>query len=155
MEEIATIMPTKNIAAKSTVKVIKHRNIKNAIPDSLLKNEELNTLIKYLPQNYNFEVYKCIHKIITSNISTVALQFPEGLLMYACLLADIIAKFGNVKVLILGDVTYGACCIDDFTASKLGAELLIHYGHSCLVPVNVTRIKVFKYSVHLFFYFMF
>ena len=32
----------------------------------------------------------------------------------------------------MGDVTYGACCIDDFTARALGCDLMIHYGHSCL-----------------------
>ena len=32
----------------------------------------------------------------------------------------------------MGDVTYGACCVDDYTARALGADLLIHYGHSCL-----------------------
>nr|NVI71056.1 putative diphthamide biosynthesis protein 1 [Cucujiformia] len=31
---------------------------------------------------------------------------------------------------------YGACCVDDLTAKSLGVELLIHYGHSCLVPVD-------------------
>jgi 2-(3-amino-3-carboxypropyl)histidine synthase len=41
----------------------------------------------------------------------------------------------------MGDVTYGACCIDDFTARALGCDLLVHYAHSCLVPVDVTRIK--------------
>lgn len=33
-------------------------------------------------------------------------------------------------------MTYGACCIDDFTAIALGADLLIHYGHSCLIPID-------------------
>lgn len=42
------------------------------------------------------------------------------------------------QCIILGDVTYGACCIDDITASMLGAQLLVHYGHSCLVPVGKT-----------------
>ena len=32
----------------------------------------------------------------------------------------------------MGDVTYGACCIDDYTAVALGCDILIHYGHSCL-----------------------
>jgi len=41
-------------------------------------------------------------------------------------------------VIVMGDVTYGACCIDDFTARALGVDLLVHYGHSCLVPVNET-----------------
>lgn len=35
-------------------------------------------------------------------------------------------------------VTYGACCIDDFTAKALGADLLVHYGHSCLIPIDQT-----------------
>nr|NVI71075.1 putative diphthamide biosynthesis protein 1 [Cucujiformia] len=33
---------------------------------------------------------------------------------------------------------YGACCVDDLTAKALGVELLIHYGHSCLVPIDQT-----------------
>ena len=36
----------------------------------------------------------------------------------------------------MGDVTYGACCVDDLTAKALGAQLMVHYGHSCLVPVD-------------------
>ena len=32
----------------------------------------------------------------------------------------------------MGDVTYGACCIDDYTAVALGCDMLVHYGHSCL-----------------------
>lgn len=42
--------------------------------------------------------------------------------------------------MVLGDVTYGACCVDDFSAKALGADLLVHYGHSCLVPVDVTKV---------------
>nr|MBE5724753.1 putative diphthamide biosynthesis protein 1 [Cucujiformia] len=34
---------------------------------------------------------------------------------------------------------YGACCVDDFTAQSLGVDLLIHYGHSCLVPIDRTK----------------
>ena len=39
----------------------------------------------------------------------------------------------------MGDVTYGACCIDDYTARALGCDMLVHYGHSCLVPVDTTK----------------
>ncbi|KAJ3024690.1 Diphthamide biosynthesis protein 1, partial [Rhizophlyctis rosea] len=41
----------------------------------------------------------------------------------------------------MGDVTYGACCIDDFTARGLECDFMIHYGHSCLIPVSQTPIK--------------
>lgn len=36
----------------------------------------------------------------------------------------------------MGDVTYGACCVDDFTARALGVDFLVHYGHSCLGMVG-------------------
>jgi 2-(3-amino-3-carboxypropyl)histidine synthase len=38
----------------------------------------------------------------------------------------------------MGDVTFGACCVDDYSASALKADFLVHYGHSCLVPVDVS-----------------
>nr|NVI70997.1 putative diphthamide biosynthesis protein 1 [Cucujiformia] len=38
---------------------------------------------------------------------------------------------------------YGACCVDDLTAKSLEVDLLVHYGHSCLVPIDRTSgIKV-------------
>jgi diphthamide biosynthesis enzyme Dph1/Dph2-like protein len=41
-------------------------------------------------------------------------------------------RFAEAQTIIMGDVTYGACCVDDYTAEALGAQLLIHFGHSCL-----------------------
>ena len=42
------------------------------------------------------------------------------------------AREAGVETIVMGDVTYGACCIDDFTAKALDADFLVHYGHSCL-----------------------
>ncbi len=44
------------------------------------------------------------------------LQFPEGLLMFSLLICDIIEEFTNSECIVAGDVTYGACCIDDLSA---------------------------------------
>lgn len=67
---------------------------------------------------------------------------PEGLLLFATTIADILAQFcPGADTVIMGDVTYGACCIDDYTARALGCDLLVHYAHSCLIPVNVTQIQ--------------
>jgi len=44
----------------------------------------------------------------------------------------------------------GACCIDDYTARALDADFLIHYGHSCLIPVDQTaNIKVLYVFVNI------
>lgn len=118
------------------------RRIAKQIPDDILNNADLNAAIELLPQNYNFEVHKTIWRIRQTGSKRVALQFPEGLMMFACPLADIIEKFGDVESVIMGDVTYGACCVDDFTARALGADLMVHYGHSCLVPIDTTSIKM-------------
>ena len=43
-------------------------------------------------------------------------------------------RFAGVdQCFIMGDVTYGACCVDDFSAAALRCDFLLHYGHSCLV----------------------
>ena len=49
----------------------------------------------------------------------MALQLPEGLQLFACTLADVIGVHAGVEVIILGDVTYGACCVDDLNARAL------------------------------------
>ncbi|KAM0749414.1 hypothetical protein T439DRAFT_303293 [Meredithblackwellia eburnea MCA 4105] len=102
-----------------------------------------------LPQNYNFEIPKTISLIKKNNSQLVALQLPEGLLMYACSIADIIQSFTSAQTVIMGDVTYGACCIDDYTARALGCDLMVHYGHSCLVPVDTTTIKTLYVFVEI------
>ena len=112
------------------------------IPQEILSDEKLNQAIKTLPSNYSFEIHKTIWHVRKNSSTCVALQFPEGLLMYACVISDIINKFTGVETLILGDVTYGACCVDDFTARALGADMLVHYGHSCLIPIDTTLIKM-------------
>jgi len=139
-----------------------------------------------LPKAYSFEIVKTLKRINqilqskkelqgknpTGNSGTipttgtrpsvhVALQMPEGLLLYATVISDVLQRLvaatnksptgataGNadedqqplLRVSVLGDVTYGACCVDDLGAQALGCDLLVHYGHSCLVPIQHTAI---------------
>merc|ERR1712195_341949 len=125
-----------------------------------------------LPQAYSFEISKTVRRInqilqlkiekqkqqnltenetkdntsTSTNSSTsvhIALQMPEGLLLYATVLSDVLQRLviatntsisqstGNneqlLTVSVLGDVTYGACCFDDLGARALGCDLLVHY----------------------------
>jgi 2-(3-amino-3-carboxypropyl)histidine synthase len=108
-------------------------------PSCSAESASLLSAVRVLPSNYDFEIPKTIARIRSVRAATVALQFPEGLLMYAAMIADILSKFSApycTRTIILGDVTYGACCVDDFAATALGAQLLVHYGHSCLVPID-------------------
>ncbi|KAG6574340.1 Diphthamide biosynthesis protein 1 [Phytophthora cinnamomi] len=118
------------------------RRMANQIPDEILNDPELTKAIEQLPWNYNFEIRKTVWRIRQAGSKCVALQFPEGLLLYACVISDIIERFTGADSIILGDVTYGACCVDDLSALALGADFMVHYGHSCLVPIDVTSIKM-------------
>uniref|UniRef100_A0A8R1HN21 2-(3-amino-3-carboxypropyl)histidine synthase subunit 1 n=1 Tax=Caenorhabditis japonica TaxID=281687 RepID=A0A8R1HN21_CAEJA len=110
----------------------------SALVEEISNDLNLKEDLKILPPNYTFEVPKTIWKIRSTGSKYVALQFPEGLIMYACVIADILEKYTGCDTVIMGDVTYGACCVDDFTAISMGCDLLVHYGHSCLVPIQNT-----------------
>ncbi|XP_073874313.1 2-(3-amino-3-carboxypropyl)histidine synthase subunit 1 isoform X2 [Macaca fascicularis] len=112
--------------------------VANQIPPEILKNSQLQAAIQVLPSNYNFEIPKTIWRIQQAQAKKVALQMPEGLLLFACTIVDILERFTEAEVMVMGDVTYGACCVDDFTARALGADFLVHYGHSCLVPMDTS-----------------
>ena len=72
-----------------------------------------------------------------------------SLLLFAVLISDILKKFcksknqpdDEIECLILGDVTYGACCVDDLASKALECDFIVHYGHSCLVPIQDLTIK--------------
>ncbi|CAG2115329.1 unnamed protein product [Medioppia subpectinata] len=118
---------------------------KSQIPSEILDNKLLNERISStLPKNYNFEFHKIIWRLKSSAAQRVGLQFPEGLFVFAITIADIIEEFTQIDVIIMGDVTYGSCCIDDLTADAMDCDFIVHFGHSCLVPVNqmVNGIKV-------------
>jgi len=139
MSEVAVVVaakPRKIISAKGRAGL-------NRVPDEILNNPQLQLAMKVLPDNYNLEVPKTIWRIRRDGFKRVALQLPEGLTMFATTLSDIIETFTEAETVIMADVTYGACCVDDFSAKALGCDLMVHYGHSCLVPVDqTTNIKM-------------
>ncbi len=124
----------------------------NAVPEEILHDPELNSDISNLPTNYSFEIHKTVHRLRRANAKRVALQMPEGLVRYGCMISEILRKHANgVQTVILGDVTYGACCVDDFSAKALGCDFLVHYGHSCLVPVTKCMLPMLYVFVHIKF----
>jgi len=128
---VVAAKPRKVISAKGRVSL-------NRVPDEIMNDPQLKLAMKVLPDNYNFEVPKTVWRIRRDKFKRVALQLPEGLTMFATTICDIIETFTDAETVIMADVTYGACCVDDFSARSLGCDLMVHYGHSCLVPVDQT-----------------
>lgn len=121
-------------------------------PDHILHNPELNRLISaWLPRNYNFEVHKTIWTIQRNEYKRVVLQMPEGLQRWAMPLSDLLSTFAGCTVVVMAEQTYGACCIDDMQAQSLGCDFIIHYGHSCLIPVSEMLVKAMYVFVEIDF----
>jgi len=131
--QVVAARPRKVIAAKGRGKAAL-----NKVPDDILNDPELRLAMEVLPDNYNLEIPKTIWRIRREGFKRVALQMPEGLTLFATTISDIIEKFTGAETVIMADVTYGACCVDDYSARALGCDLMVHYGHSCLIPVDRT-----------------
>ena len=52
------------------------------------------------------------------------------------------------RLYILGDTSYGACCVDEIAAEHIDADVVVHYGRSCLSPTSrLPVIHVFTQQV--------
>lgn len=65
----------------------------------------------------------------------VALQIPDDLFPIAFRLAQSLRSHiqnESVDIFVLGDTSYGNCCVDEVAAEHHTADFVVHYGHSCL-----------------------
>lgn len=81
-----------------------------------------------------YDTEKCADWIDACNLNKVCLQFPDNLLPDSAEVALRIESLTNKKVYILGDTSYGSCCIDEIAAQHVNADGIIHFGHACLTP---------------------
>ncbi|MCI4377642.1 hypothetical protein PGIGA_G00205710 [Pangasianodon gigas] len=72
--------------------------------------------------------------ITSNNFKKVALQFPDELLVDSVAVSAALERETEAKTYILGDTTYGSCCVDEVAAEHVGADCIVHYGRSCLSP---------------------
>lgn len=59
---------------------------------------------------------------LETNFNALAVDKEDGL------------KREGWKIYILADTSYGSCCVDEIAAEHVDAEVVVHYGRSCLSP---------------------
>ncbi|KAJ3308150.1 Diphthamide biosynthesis protein 2 [Blyttiomyces sp. JEL0837] len=88
-----------------------------------------------------FEIDRTVDAIKTGGFRKIALQFPDELLSSSAQVASILMKrFQDTSLpdedrprfYLLADTTYGSCCVDEVAALHVEADLVVHYGRSCL-----------------------
>lgn len=83
-------------------------------------------------KSFDFEEERIKQEIIKLGAKRVLLQMPEGLKQEALRLSKIVEKTGALAI-ISSDPCYGACDVAASEAELLGADLIIHFGHSKLL----------------------
>ncbi|KAM4718504.1 2-(3-amino-3-carboxypropyl)histidine synthase subunit 2 isoform 1-T2 [Anableps anableps] len=89
------------------------------------------------PADKLFESYQITNTcafISEHHFGKVALQFPDELLVDSAAVAAEIERNSPAKTFILGDTSYGSCCVDEVAAEHVGADCIMHYGSACLSP---------------------
>lgn len=98
------------------------------------------------PPCYDLEEERVIEEIKRLDARRVLIQLPDGLRPYAFKLAERLEGTG-AEIFLVGDSCYGACDLAIRQAETLDASLLIHYGHSRMLPdaeIPVLYIEAFS-----------
>jgi 2-(3-amino-3-carboxypropyl)histidine synthase len=82
---------------------------------------------------YNLELERVVSEIKKREASRILLQLPDGVRPFALQMVEAIEKATGATVFLSGDSCYGACDIALTQAEELGADLVVHYGHTPMV----------------------
>lgn len=152
--------PAEHILQEPTPQVVQSRE------QGVLSEEQL-----YL----QYEIKRTISEIRAGQWKRIALQFPDDMLVDAprvferlrdglkheraaraaaaatAASEDEKTEEKEEKLCILGDTSYGSCCVDEVAAEHTDADVVVHYGRACLSPTaRLPVIYVFTAkSLHL------
>ena len=79
-------------------------------------------------------------KALEQKPKLIAVQIPEGLKTRALEIADKIEKNSGAEVVTFADPCFGACDPADVRARQLGADLLVHFGHTKMLSSEIPAI---------------
>ncbi|KAJ2779464.1 Diphthamide biosynthesis protein 2 [Coemansia interrupta] len=80
-----------------------------------------------------YEVDRTAQTIQQGGYQRVALQFPDTHLSNASTVTHLLQTQGvTAKLFVLADTSAGSCCVDEVAAAHYAADLVVHYGATCL-----------------------
>ena len=91
--------------------------------------------LESLTDAYDIQVDWLVDAVRKRKPELVGLQFPDGLRDWGPALATWLTEECGVECIISGDPSYGACDLA-IDLSRLGVDLLIHFGHSPMPSIE-------------------
>eukprot|EP00794_Sanderia_malayensis_P016645 gene16645-18335_t len=118
--------------------------------DTLSKSLNISVKTEYDTRHLEsyYDIARCVEFIRKNSYEKVALQFPDELLGHSFKVSKLIEeKVPESNSYVLGDTTYGSCCVDEVAAEHVKADCIIHFGRACLSPTR--RLPVlYVYGTH-------
>lgn len=94
--------------------------------------------------DYDFDLDAVAQVIRERGAKVVGLQFPDGLRDKSCEVAEYLEGATGAQVVASADPCYGACDLADDQLERVGADLLVHFGHTEMPHISMLyRIPVY------------
>ncbi|KAH6615745.1 putative diphthamide synthesis protein-domain-containing protein [Chaetomium sp. MPI-SDFR-AT-0129] len=105
-----------------------------------------------------YEIERTAKEVRQGGWKRIALQFPDHMLGDGPRVVEVLnAELRSLptpsespapaeRIYILADTSYSACCVDEIAAEHADADVVVHYGRSCLSPTS--RLPVIYVFTH-------
>ncbi|KAI1042231.1 hypothetical protein LB505_003122 [Fusarium chuoi] len=121
----------------------------DSIPKSTLSDDALRE---------TYEVVRTADEIRAGGWRRIGLQFPDFMLVDAPRVVEALSKELSAndaqeegkaerRIYILADSSYSACCVDEIAAEHVSADVVVHYGRTCLSPTSHLP-AIYVYTTH-------
>ncbi|KAH7324337.1 diphthamide biosynthesis protein 2 [Stachybotrys elegans] len=99
-----------------------------------------------------YEIDRTVSELRTGAWARIGLQFADHMLVDAprvaeALASDLDSANTGKKIYILADTSYSACCVDEIAAEHASADVVVHYGRTCLSPTSRLPV-IYVYTSH-------
>lgn len=115
----------------SDIKVAPALSTENEFDKVTIENVGNSKSQSEISESFNLE--SLCDEIAAKHYKIVGLQFPDDLIRYSSQVAEILQqKLENSKIFILADTSYSPCCVDEIAAQHVSADVIVHFGNTCL-----------------------
>lgn len=100
------------------------------------------------PSDYDFQLEYVVETLLKVASRKVLLQFPDGLKPFAISILKLLREKANAEFIISAESTYGACDLAIEEAKMIGADTIIHFGHS---EYTLSEVKAGHEGIKVFY----